>query len=170
MRFKRAILIYQYISAWWSHYTSLLIIPSLSLKSILSLFHVFLSTIIPTLSSWVTSHLPVLQALPPGVWFQLHHHQTTGTSREAPRKGATNQVIKLQPCNIKQKVPPSLPRLDGNGWVGGWRTWHDGPRCCWFPQRLSTHSCWVNNSDPCLIKITDHPPLRKTRQFENYSN
>lgn len=99
-------------------------------------------------------------------------------NEQEDRNHRINQVIKLQRCNIKQRAPlplPSLlppPGLDGNGcgWVGGGGTWHDGQRCCWFPQRLSTHSCWVNNSDPCLIKITDHPPLRKRRQFENYSN
>lgn len=48
---KEPFLIYQHVSAWWSRCTSLLIIPSLSLKSILSLFHVFPSTIIATLSS-----------------------------------------------------------------------------------------------------------------------
>lgn len=26
-----------------------------------------------------------------------------------------------------------------------------------------THSCWVNKSDLCLIRITGHPPLRKKK-------
>lgn len=91
------------------------------------------------------------------------------------RNHRINQAIKLQRWNIKQKAPRPMPRLFPPSrfrweWVGVGGTWHDGQHCCWFPQRLSTHSCWVNNSDPCLIKITDHPPARKTRQFENYSN
>lgn len=39
--------------------------------------------------------------------------------------------------------------------------WHDVYYCCWFSRFHTTHSCWVNKSDLCLIKITDNPPLRK---------
>lgn len=92
------------------------------------------------------------------------------------RHHGINQAIKRKRCSIKQNSPISLPRLFPPSqfkweWEGsrGGETRRD-VQCCWFPQRLSTHSCWVNNSDLCLIKITAHPPLRKKRQFENYSN
>lgn len=127
MGFKRGILIYQQISAWWSHYTCLLIISSLCLQSILSLFDVFHTTIISSLTS---CHIPPpspavgpTRGLIPASSSSNHWDKQWGADE---RNHGINQVIKLQQCNIKQKEPLPLPRLfpplglDGNGGVARW--------------------------------------------------
>lgn len=44
-----------------------------------------------------------------------HWDQQSGADERSRR---INRVIKPQRCDIKQKAPPSLPRLDGKGWGG----------------------------------------------------